>query len=368
MRIGVTYDLKADYLAAGMDPEDAAEFDSEVTIDGICDALVSLGHESDRIGGVKALAARLVAGDRWDAVFNICEGVKGYAREAQVPALLDAYGIPAVFSDALTLALALDKSWCKRIARDHGVPTADFALIETRADVGKVNLPYPLFVKPVAEGSGKGVSKRSFVKNPTELKRAAIDLLARFGEPVLCETFLPGREFTVGITGTGDTAEILGVMEVNIVEQARADAYGFVNKTDWEGRVFYTMPEDDEAAEAGRVALAAWRALRCRDGGRLDVKSDANGRPHFIEVNPLAGINPESSDLVFLARFKGIPYRDLIKRIMDAFVARIAPVAAELVAEPIELRPRTRARARQPTRVAAARAKAPAKRTARVRR
>jgi D-alanine-D-alanine ligase len=284
-----------------------------------------------------------------------------------VPALLDAYDIPAVFSDALTLALALDKSWCKRIVRDHGVATADFALIETRADIANVNLPYPLFLKPVAEGSGKGVSKRSFARNPTEMKRAATDLLARFKEPVLVETFLPGREFTVGITGTGEDAEVLGVMEVNISDDAKADAYGFANKTEWEGRVYYTMPDDPEAHEAGEVALAAWRALRCRDGGRLDIKSDANGRPHFIEVNPLAGINPESSDLVFLSRFKGIPYRDLIGRIMASFEARIAAPAPAPVAETVVL-PRARVRPRQPTRIAAARAKAPAKRTARARR
>ena len=165
MRIGVTYDLKSEYLAAGMGAEDAAEFDCEVTIAAICDALCALGHEPVRIGTVQSLAARLVAGERWDAVFNICEGLKGYAREAQVPALLDAYGIPAVFSDALTLSVGLDKSWSKRIARDQGVPTADFAVIETCADIARVDLPYPLFLKPVAEGSGKGVSSRSMVRN-----------------------------------------------------------------------------------------------------------------------------------------------------------------------------------------------------------
>ena len=362
MRIGVTYDLKSEYLAAGMGAEDAAEFDCEVTIAAICDALCALGHEPVRIGTVQSLAARLVAGERWDAVFNICEGLKGYAREAQVPALLDAYGIPAVFSDALTLSVGLDKSWSKRIARDQGVPTADFAVIETCADIARVDLPYPLFLKPVAEGSGKGVSSRSMVRNAAELRRTAKDLLARFGEPVLVETYLPGREFTVGIIGTGEGAEILGVMEVNTTRDAEANAYGFLNKTDWEGRVYYTMPDDAEAARAGEVALAAWRALRCRDGGRLDVRSDANGKPHFLEVNPLAGINPESSDLVFLARFKGIAYSDLIGRILDSFLARhpeLSRTAPGPAVEPIVL-PRVRAARRIVRAPAAAR---PAERT-----
>src|SRR5262249_35852068 len=111
MRIGVTYDLRADYLALGMGEEESAEFDAEITIASICEALQGLGHDPVRIGHIRALATKLVAGERWDAVFNICEGLKGYAREAQVPALLEAYGIPCVFSDPLTLAVTLDKSW-----------------------------------------------------------------------------------------------------------------------------------------------------------------------------------------------------------------------------------------------------------------
>src|SRR5712691_4084736 len=127
MKIGVTYDLRADYLAMGMSEEDSAEFDAEITIASICEALAALGHEPVRIGHIRALAERLVAGERWDAVFNICEGLKGYAREAQVPALLEAYDIPTVFSDPLTLALTLDKAWAKAIVRDQGVPTMALA-------------------------------------------------------------------------------------------------------------------------------------------------------------------------------------------------------------------------------------------------
>src|SRR5580704_4460712 len=130
MRIGVTYDLRSDYLAAGLSEEDTAEFDAEETIAAICDAL---------------------AGERWDAVFNICEGLKGMAREAQVPALLEAFDIPYVFSDPLTLCLALDKAMCKRVARDAGVPTADFAIIEREADIARLAMPFPLFLKPNCE-------------------------------------------------------------------------------------------------------------------------------------------------------------------------------------------------------------------------
>ncbi len=322
MRFGVTYDLRADYLALGMSEEDSAEFDSEVTIAGLCEALSGLGHEPIRIGHLKALNARLVAGERWDAVFNICEGLRGFAREAQVPALLEAYDIPYVFSDPLTLSVALDKSWCKRIVRDQGVPTADFALVEHLSDVNDLSLAFPVFAKPVAEGSGKGVDERSRANNLGELKATVQELLTRFRQPVLVEHYLSGREFTVGITGTGGEAEILGIMEIGATEKAIAHGYGYENKEHWEDKVVLKLAHDSEAIQAGEVALAAWRALRCRDGGRVDIRSDGAGRPHFIEVNPLAGLNPQHSDLCFLARFQGLSYQQLIGRIVDSFLAR----------------------------------------------
>ncbi|GAA0564260.1 D-alanine--D-alanine ligase family protein [Rhizomicrobium electricum] len=329
MRIGVTYDLKSDYLAQGWSEEDAAEFDSERTIAAICEALVALGLEPVRIGTVKRLAERLVAGERWDGVFNFCEGVKGLAREAQVPALLEAYDIPYVFSDTLTLAVSLDKAMCKRIVRDAGVPTPDFAVIETPADADHIDLPYPLFLKPVAEGSGKGVDRNSRVEDAAGLKAVAADLLKRFAQPVLVETFLPGREFTVGITGTGADAEVLGVTEIVPLAGYVGAGYGYENKQEeWEDKLAIELAPPEFADAAGKVALKAWRALRCRDGGRIDVRCDASGRPQFIEVNPLAGLNPGFSDLCLIAEFKGISYNDLIGRFMASFFKRNPQLAS----------------------------------------
>jgi D-alanine-D-alanine ligase len=332
MRIGVTYDLRADYLAMGMSEEDSAEFDAEVTISAIVNALAGLGHEPVRIGNVRALTERLAAGERWDAVFNICEGLSGYGREAQVPGLLDAYSIPHVFSDGLTLALCLDKGWTKSIVRNAGVPTPDFATIERPADIAKIALPFPLFLKPVAEGSGKGVSARSKVTSAAELKSVATELLARFRQPVLVETYLPGREFTVGITGTGDEARALGVMEIIPTDKAVGVDYSFENKERCAETIVYRMADDAEARAAADVALRAWRALRCRDGGRLDIRSDAQGRPNFIEVNPLAGLNPEHSDLCFIARFTGLAYQELIGLIMSSFLRRHPELASRRAA------------------------------------
>ncbi len=332
MRIGVTYDLRADYLAMGYGEEETAEFDSQVTIEAICEALSALGWQVTRIGNVKRLVEALAEGKRWDAVFNFCEGLKGVAREAQVPALLDAYGIPYVFSDALTLALTLDKSMAKRVVRDCGVPTPDFALIERIADVRKVNLPFPVFLKPVAEGSGKGVNARSKVENAAALKRVAADLLARFRQPVLVETFLPGREFTVGILGTGEEARVLGVSEIVPRKNWIGDGYGYENKEYWHDKVAIIAADPASAKAAGEIALAAWRALRCRDGGRVDIRNDADGNPNFMEANPVAGLRPEYSDMCFIATREGLSYRDLIGEIMASFLKRHPELRSERVA------------------------------------
>ncbi len=323
MRIGVTYDLRSDYRAMGYGEEETAEFDAEETIAAICGALTALGHVPERIGGVRALTHKLAAGARWDAVFNICEGLKGVSREAQVPALLEAYDIPYVFSDPLTLALCLDKAMTKRVLRDAGVPTAAFALIESEADIAKVDLPFPLFLKPVSEGSGKGVNARSKVEDAAALDSVARELLTQFRQPVLVEEFLPGREFTVGITGTGETASVLGVIEIVPTAQYVGQAYGYENKSDWEGKLDIVPVDDADARAAAQVTLAAWRVLRCRDGGRADIRLDRDGKPRFIEVNPLAGIRPGYSDLCFIADFQKISYSQLIGKFLDSFLARI---------------------------------------------
>ncbi len=323
MRIGVTFDLRSDYLALGYSPEETAEFDSEITIDAICSALTALGLAPVRIGGLKNLVERLAAGDRYDAVFNFCEGLNGGARESQVPALLEAYDIPCVFSDALTLALSLDKAMAKRVVRDAGVPTADFRVIERLADLKKIDLPFPLFLKPIHEGSGKGIDANSKVNNAGELRKTASLLLEKFDEPVLVETFLEGREFTVGILGTGRDAEVLGVSEIVPSVNWVGDGYGYQNKDeDWRDKVRIVEADSENARAAGKVALDAWRVLGCRDGGRVDVRCDADGRHHFIEVNPLAGLRPEHSDLCIIAEHRGLSYYQLIGRIMQSFFKR----------------------------------------------
>jgi len=328
--IGLTYDLRSEYLAEGYTEEETAEFDRDDTVAAIELALRSLGYRTERIGHARRLAAALVAGKRWDLVFNIAEGMHGIGREAQVPALLDLYQIPYTFSDPLVMSLTLHKGMTKRVIRDAGVPTADFQVAETPADARAVAFAPPYFVKPVAEGTGKGVTPESIVRRKGDLVPVCRRLIETFSQPVIIEPYLPGREFTTGIVGTGADARALGTIEVILLETAEQGLYSYVNKEECESRVHYRLvrPEDDPVvAEAEAVALAAWRALGARDAGRLDLRCDANGRPLFMEVNPLAGIHPEHSDLPIICNHLGVPYRKLIGWIVASASARIpAPV------------------------------------------
>lgn len=322
LRVGFTFDLRDAWLAEGLSEEETAEFDSPGTIAAIAGHLAARGFAVDRIGHHRGLVARLAAGERWDLVFNICEGLAGFGREALVPALCEAYDVPCVFSDSLVLALALHKGHAKRVVRDAGVPTAPFALVEHPHDVAAIDLAFPVFAKPVAEGTGKGVERASRCADRAALARVAADLLTRFRQPVLVETFLPGREFTVGIVGTGAAARAIAAMEVRLNETAHDGVYGLATKEDWHGRVDYVIATDAPARAAGRVALAAWRALGCRDGGRVDLRCDAHGRQQFLEVNPLAGLNPSHSDLPILARLAGYDFAWLMDRILDSALSR----------------------------------------------
>lgn len=325
VRVGLTYDLRDAYLAEGYSEIETAEFDRADTIDSIEGALARQGYAVDRIGNVRQLAARLVSGDRWDIVFNVCEGMHGIGREAQVPALLDAYEIPYVFSDTLVCALTLHKGMTKDVVRAAGVATPDYVVVHELADVKNVSLPFPLFAKPVAEGTGKGISARSKINNAAELRKVCRELLsAHKGQGVLVERFLPGREFTVGILGTGRKAKALATLEIVLLENADAEVYSYRNKEECEELVQYNLLASGTLRkEIETLALRSWRALGCRDAGRIDVRLDATGQVHFLEVNPLAGIHPEHSDLPIMATRVGVTYDVLMSRIMNSALLRV---------------------------------------------
>ncbi|NCB02680.1 MAG: D-alanine--D-alanine ligase [Spirochaetia bacterium] len=329
MLIGLTYDLKDDYIQLGYKAEQVAEFDSIITIDAIDEAIQHLGHKTIRIGNINALVDYLSKGNRCDLVFNIAEGLHGLCREAQIPALLDAYNIPYVFSDSFVLAITLHKGITKAIVREHNVPTADYFLIQEIGDSEKVNLPYPLFLKPVGGGTGMGITSQSIVYSKKELIHTSMILLEEFNQGVLVETYLSGREFTVGITGTKEESKVLAVMEIVVDPSSDNGIYSYTTKQEYLNFASYHLVEGEIAAECERVALDAYNALGCRDGGRIDLKMDGNGRVNFLEVNPLAGLNPIDSDLPILCYKKGITYPQLIGEILTSAISRITKERVE---------------------------------------
>jgi D-alanine-D-alanine ligase len=323
MIVGLTYDLRTDYLARGFRDEDVAEFDSEETVAAIEQAVQQLGHQTERIGSAGALCSHLVAGKKWDLVFNIAEGLSGRWRESQVPCLLEIYNINYTFSDPLACAITLDKALAKRIVRDSGILTAKFEIVENLDDAGNVTLDYPLFAKPVAEGTGKGISLQSLIESSSQMKEICKYLLERFAQPVLVEEFLPGREFTVGVLGNGDNASVLGIMEIEVLQKTDSNIYSYAAKEKCEKLVNYLPYKHGSLyAQLEQIVLKAYRILNCRDAARIDIRCNKSGIPCFLEINPLPGLHPTHSDLPMIATQQGMCYSELIDTIIKNAVER----------------------------------------------
>ena len=319
MRLGLTYNLKpAGAELAVADNDQFEEFDSLDTIEALESAIRAAGHEPVRLGwGLEMLDA--LRHERVDGVFNIAEGVGGRGRESQVPAVLEMLGIPCTGSDALTIALTLDKALAKVVAKSAGIATAPWFVIDTSTDavpdIANRDLTFPLFAKPAAEGSSMGITAHSLCRDQNELD-AAIERLSKYGR-VLVEEFLPGDEFTAGMIG----GEVLGVMQVLPRGNEKNFIYSLDVKRDYLNRVDYRLVDAPDVAE---VARKVWRAFGLRDVARIDVRRDRNGIANFVEVNPLPGVHPINSDLVILARLAGISHPDLIRRIVNAAIRRWA--------------------------------------------
>jgi D-alanine-D-alanine ligase len=299
--------------------EDTAEFDKQETVDAIDDALKNMGFETEPVGNCFQLIEALAGGKRWDLVFNIAEGLYGDGRESVVPAILDQYRIPYVFSGPVIMGISLNKHLTRLIVSAAGIPVSPGMLISSVNDIDKCNLQYPLFIKPVSEGTGKGITEKSLVNSKSDLKQMVEYLLNRFNQPALVEEYLPGREFTVGVIGAGDEAVAIGGMEIECKDNL---PYSVEFKENYQIFCKYIPMAAEFAEECKTVATNVWRALGGVDAGRVDVKADRNGRMCFMEVNPLAGLHPIHSDLPILSRMIGINYQTLIEMIMNSVIKR----------------------------------------------
>ena len=320
MKVGLTYDLRSWYIDRGYSMDETAEFDKQETVDALENSLKLMGHETEPVGNIFQLVEALVAGKKWDIVFNIAEGLYGDGRESVVPAILDQYKIPYVFSGPVIMGLSLNKHLAKLVVAAAGVPVSPGFLITELKDLDKCNLEYPLFVKPVSEGTGKGITDKSLVNTYEELEKMVKWILTEFHQPALVEEYLPGREFTVGVVGYGHEAQVIGGMEVMTINNL---PYSVEVKENYQNYCTYKPLDADIIDECKSVALGAWKALDAVDAGRVDLKADRYGKICFIEANPLAGLNPVHSDLPILARMYGIEYQTLLEMIMEAAIRRI---------------------------------------------
>ncbi|HEV7992103.1 MAG TPA: hypothetical protein VGP25_09775 [Gemmatimonadaceae bacterium] len=322
-------------LLAPAPDDEFAEWDSADTIDAVARALAHYG-DVIRLEAREDFPQRL-RDERPDIVFNIAEGLRGPNREAHVPAICEFYGIPYSGSDPFTLALCLDKARTKEILRANGVPTADWALVRETSDIERVasrGWAYPLFAKPVHEGSSKGITERNLAADAASLRSVVAELLERYAQPVLVETFLPGAEFTCGVLGNGAHARVLPIVGMNFdsLPAGALPIYGFEAKWLWDRPEnpldIFSCParvSDELRAEIEDVVLRAYAVLGCRDWSRVDVRLDAAGRANIVEINPLPGILPDAADnscLPKAARAAGIGYDALIGACLEAAAAR----------------------------------------------
>jgi D-alanine-D-alanine ligase len=318
VEIGIAYDLASDFAPApGGAADSLAEYDSEDTVAAIEAVLLKAGHAPRRLGGGRRFLEAVLAAPP-DLVFNFAEGRGGRSREAQVPAVCEMLQIPYTHSDPLTMAVTLDKAAAKRLVGAAGVNTPRFEVLDRP---GATALEFPVVAKPLHEGSSMGVNAGSLARTQHDLERVVAELLGAYSEPVLIEEFCPGHELTVGIFGAGECAQVLAVMEVAPQRRDLDDfLYSGQVKHDWRVEVSYHVPPRCPPAlteRAQTIALAAYRALGCRDVGRVDLRVDRRGEPSFLEANPLPGLHPVTSDLAMMARPLGIDYDPLIMRIVD---------------------------------------------------
>src|SRR6267143_1906480 len=324
LRVGFTFNVKRIKPQIDGRKDDEAEYDAPSTIQAVREAIGAAGHEVIDLEATSELP-NVLAAMPVDVVFNMAEGIKGRNREAVVPALLELLDIPYSGSDPAALSIALDKALAKRIVRQHGILTPNFVTLQT----GKERLPrelmkFPLIVKPVAEGSSKGVHHTRVVGAESELREAAREMIAKYDQPALVECYVAGREFTVGLLGER-RPKVLPPMEVVFLAAEKHPVYSFEYKQDWSSKIRYDVPahlEPSQLRALERAARECFIALGCRDVARVDFRMDATGKIYFLECNPLPGLTPGWSDLVLIAKAAGIEYHALIAEILSGAIRR----------------------------------------------
>jgi D-alanine-D-alanine ligase len=322
--VGLTFDLKTDYVFKEGDPTDAnAEFDPPSTIETVTKAIESCGFQVKKIGNACQLLENLNHLDV-DIVFNISEGLVGRNRESQVPILLEIAGIPYVGADGLTLSLTLDKVMAKKVFIAEGIPTPKFFEIKDATElINTDHIKFPLIVKPRFEGSSKGLSEASRVENIGQLRRQVEYIIATYKQPVLIEEFIRGEEFTVAIIGNSPP-QVLPIVQIKIDGEVKLDDkfYTFAHITSERLEYICPAPISESLKEKiSHLALKTYNAVDCLDFGRIDFRVDNEGNPYVLEINPLPSLSVEDV-FTLIAKRIGITYEEMVGKILHSALKR----------------------------------------------
>lgn len=332
MRVGLTYNLRKEVSSAEGLPEDFyAECDDARTIEAVKAAILDRHEDVIMIEADEGAFEKLKK-ERPGIVFNMAEGLWGESREAQLPAIMEMLRIPYTGSSPLALALTLNKAKAKEILSCHGVPTARFTVAaDASFDAARAlsSLNFPMMVKPLLEGSSKGIRNDSVVHNIDSLKKKVESLIGDYRQPALIEEYLDGREFTVALLGNGAKLRCLPIVEINysalpegVTPIYSYEAKWILDRPDNPLDIFSCPakldPKLKQAIEA--AAINAFNALDIKDWCRIDVRLDSAGAPNIIELNPLPGIlaDPrENSCFPKAARAAGLDFSAMVNSVID---------------------------------------------------
>jgi D-alanine-D-alanine ligase len=307
------------------------EWDSQETIEGVIKGLEKSGNrvipiEAVNRPGIDAYALLKKHKKELDIVFNIAEGVGGKAnRESHLPIFLEYLDIPHTGSDGKALSIGLDKATTIEILKSYGINVASHYVFQNLDDAREIqryakNLEriFPLFVKPVAEGTSVGMSQDSVVETMEHLRAKIEQVITEYKQPALVQPFLSGREHTVGILGD-IVLPILSIDLNKIPEQPKVrDEH--VKEID----TAYSAPKrfNEKYVLLAAQAAITQNALGFRDYNRMDFREDEKGKIYFLEVNPLPGLNPSSSDFPKIAGMAGISYDVLVNAVLMEAIKR----------------------------------------------
>ncbi|HEU4557089.1 MAG TPA: hypothetical protein VFS20_04540, partial [Longimicrobium sp.] len=319
MRTAFIYDIRENVFGVGTDGlvnELTTELFTPGQANDLIVALKSLGHSVEVIDGAAEFLRQLPElGTRVDFVFNEAKGLYGPDRKMAIPTLCRIHGIPFLGSDAYAVTLARNKFHTLAVAALVGIPIPTTALALDAAAIPDWET-YPAIVKPNYESSSIGITDRSVVTSPGELRDQVAHVLEIYHQPALIQEFVEGVEIQVPVIGNAPP-RALGTVTLVVTRDER-NPHGIVRNEDWvEDRVDFVLCEDPTiGAQVRELAVRAFRALGCADYARIDFRIDTRGRAYLIEAATHPDIFQDSS-FVMGARSDGLEFVPLIGELVE---------------------------------------------------